>query len=143
MAEAKKGDKVKIHYTGTLPDGMVFDSSADRDPLEFTLGNQDVIPGFESAVMGMNEGESKTVTIVAKEAYGPRQEELITEVDRGQFPPHIAPEVGQQLEVKSDEGFQALVTVTDVAEDKVTLDANHPLAGRDLTFEIELVSINA
>lgn len=141
MTEAKQGDKVKVHYTGTLPDGMVFDSSADRDPLEFTLGSGDVIPGFEAAISGMKEGDSKKVTIEAKEAYGPRQEELITEVERSQFPPHIAPEIGQQLEVKSDEGFQALVTVTGVAEDKVTLDANHPLAGRDLTFEIKLVEI--
>lgn len=142
MPLAKDGDKVKVHYTGKLSDGKVFDSSLEREPIEFKIGKSQVIPGFETAVIGMSEGEDKTVVIEADDAYGPHLNELITDVDKAQFPKDIQPEVGQQLEVQSDEGFQAIVTVSKVDEDMVTLDANHPLAGMDLTFDIKLLEIN-
>lgn len=140
MSKAKAGDTVLIHYTGTLEDGSVFDSSRGRDPLEFTLGEGQVIPGFESAVTGMEVGEEKTVTIPADDAYGPRRDELMLTVDRAQFPPNIQPSVGQQLQMsQGNESF--VVTVRDVQDGSVTLDANHPLAGEDLTFALELVEI--
>jgi peptidylprolyl isomerase len=141
MVQAKLGDRVKVHYTGRLIDGQVFDSSQDRAPIEFKIGDKMVIPGFESAVIGMTLGENKTVTIESENAYGPYMTELVTSVDREQFPQHIAPQIGQQLEIKSDEGFEAIVTVTEVTDATVTLDANHPLAGKNLVFEIELVEI--
>lgn len=140
MAQAKTGDTVRIHYTGRLNDGSVFDSSQGRQPLEFTLGTQQVIPGFESAVLGMAEGEVKTVTIPVAQAYGERREELMLEVGREQFPDHIEPRVGQQLQV-DQEGQVGIVTIADVGERSVTLDANHPLAGQELTFELQLVEI--
>jgi peptidylprolyl isomerase len=140
MAEAKRGDTVRIHYTGKLDDGSVFDSSQGRDPLEFTLGAQQVIPGFEDAVLGMRAGDEKTVRIPVAQAYGERKPELLLQVGREQLPEHIEPEVGQQLQV-SQGGQVAVVTITDVSEQAVTLDANHPLAGQDLTFELELVGI--
>jgi len=141
MTEAKKGDTVKIHYTGKLDDGTVFDTSDGRDPLEFTLGEGKVIPGFEEAVLGMNASDSKTTTIPSAEAYGPHHEEMVVEVDRGQFPPDITPEIGQQLQMQRPDGQKMVVAVTEVSESTVTLDANHPLAGKDLTFDIELVEI--
>lgn len=141
MAEAKKGDTVKVHYTGKLEDGSVFDSSDGRDPLEFTLGEGQVIPGFEAAVVGMNASDSKTTTISSDDAYGPHRKEMVAAVDRDQFPPDITPEVGQQLQMQRPDGQKIVVAVTEVSESSVTLDANHPLAGKDLTFEIELVEI--
>jgi peptidylprolyl isomerase len=140
MAQAKAGDTVRIHYTGTLDDGSVFDSSRGREPLEFTLGTQQVIPGFERAILGLAEGEGRTVTIPVAEAYGARRDELMLEVDRSQFPDHIEPKVGQQLQI-DQQGQVGVVTVTAVTDRTVTLDANHPLAGRALTFELELVEI--
>ncbi|HEX6902909.1 MAG TPA: peptidylprolyl isomerase [Thermoanaerobaculia bacterium] len=140
MAEAKNGDTVRIHYTGTLSDGSVFDSSQGEDPLEFTLGSGQVIPGFEQAVEGMQPGEKKEVKIPSGEAYGAHNDEWVLVVDRENFPEHIEPEPGQQLEL-SQNGQSFTVTVTEVSEDSVTLDANHPLAGKDLTFELELVEI--
>lgn len=140
MAEAKNGDKVRIHYTGTLNDGSVFDSSEGEEPLEFTLGSGEVIPGFEQAVAGMQPGDRKEVKIPSDEAYGARNDEWVLVVDRENFPENIEPEVGQQLEL-SQSGQSFTVTVTDVSEDSVTLDANHPLAGQDLTFALELVEI--
>jgi peptidylprolyl isomerase len=140
MSKAKSGDTVRIHYTGKLDDGTVFDSSRGREPLEFTIGTQQVIPGFENAVVGMEAGEVKTVRIPVDEAYGDRRNELVLEVSRDQFPDHIEPRVGQQLQLSQD-GQLAVVTIADVAGDVVILDANHPLAGKDLTFELELVGI--
>jgi len=141
MAQAKYGDTVKVHYTGKLEDGTVFDSSLDRDPLEFTIGEGHLIPGFQQAVIGMNPGESKTATIPAEEAYGPHREEMVVVVEREQFPTHLNPEVGQQLEIRQADDRTIVVMITDVNETSVTLDANHPLAGKDLTFEIQLVEI--
>lgn len=141
MAQAKKGDTVKVHYTGSLESGTVFDSSANRDPLQFTIGKGEVIPGFEQAVEGMDAGESKTEKIPADQAYGPYIKDMVVEVDRKQMPPDIQPEVGQQLQVRRDDGNIIPVILTAVSESKVTLDANHPLAGRTLVFQIELLEI--
>lgn len=141
MAEAKQGDKVKVHYKGTLDDGTIFDSSEGRDPLEFTIGDGNIIPGFEEAVIGMNPGESKSQHIPAEQAYGPKVPELVAEVEREQIPPHINPEVGQQLQIKQDDGQVTIVTITDVNDKTISLDANHPLAGKNLTFEITLVEV--
>ena len=140
MPQAKAGDTVRIHYTGTLQDGTVFDSSQGREPLEFTLGSGQVIPGFDSAVSGMEVGASRKVTIPAAEAYGPRRDDMILAIPREQVPPGINPEVGEQLQVGQGQE-QFLVTVAEVNEREVVLDGNHPLAGEDLTFELELVSI--
>ncbi len=141
MAEAKQGDKVHIHYTGKLADGTVFDSSTDRDPLSFTLGEGQVIPGFEDAVSGMTEGDNKTATIPSDRAYGPRRDELVLTVPREQLPDDMEPEVGQQLRMQTADGQTFVVTVTDTDDSSLEVDANHPLAGRDLTFDIELVRI--
>jgi peptidylprolyl isomerase len=141
VAHAKAGDHVKVHYTGRLSDGTVFDSSRDREPLEFTLGIGEVIPGFEQAVLGMEPGETKTVTIPAEEAYGPRREDMIIEVSRDQVAPGLQLAIGQQLQLRLQDGRVIPVVVADLSEETVTIDANHPLAGEDLTFEIELVAI--
>ncbi len=141
MSEAKKGDSVKIHYTGTLDDGSVFDSSAGHEPLEFTLGSGQVIVGFEEAVLGMRAGESKKVTIPSDKAYGPYNEAMVIQAPRAQVPPDINPEVGQQLQMAGPDGQAVIVRVTEVTDEVVVLDANPPLAGKDLTFEIELVEI--
>jgi len=140
-AQAENGDVVQVHYTGKLADGTVFDSSVGREPLEFTLGAGQMIPGFEQAVLGMKVGESKTVTIPANEAYGPRLDDLIAEVLRERLPSDLTPEVGQQLGMNRPDGGVSIVTITGVSDNTVTIDANHPLAGEDLTFEIELVKI--
>lgn len=141
MTEARSGSTVHVHYTGSLADGSVFDSSNGRDPLAFTLGQNQVIPGFENAVAGMQVGEEKTVTIPAAEAYGPHRDELVLVVERSQLPEGLDPATGQQLQL-SQGGQSYLVTVTDVSEQEVVLDANHPLAGRDLTFELRLVDVD-
>ena len=141
MTQAKQGDNVKIHYTGKLKDGTVFDSSEGREPLEFTIGSGMVIPGFEEAVVGMNQGETKEVTIPVDKAYGPRNEELIMEFKRDQFPPHIEPELNQRLQLGAPNGQLVVVTVVDISGDTVKLDANPPLAGQDLIFNLELVEI--
>ncbi len=141
MPEAKSGDKVKVHYTGKLEDNTVFDSSKDRPPLEFTIGSGSIIPGFENAVIGMQTGESKTFTIPPDEAYGQPRDELKMEVKKSDFPEDITPEVGQQLQMKRADGNVINVVVAEMEDDKVTLDANHPLAGKTLTFDIELVEI--
>ena len=140
MALAKSGDTVRIHYTGTLTDGSQFDSSTGREPLEFTLGDGMVIPGFDTAVDGMSIGESKTFEIPADQAYGERRDEMVMTVSRDEFPDHIEPEAGQQLQMQQGEQV-FVVTVTDVSDDAIVLDANHPLAGEDLTFTVELVEI--
>jgi peptidylprolyl isomerase len=141
MARANKGDSVKIHYTGRLEDGTVFDTSQNRDPLDLKLGEGKVIPGFEEAVEGMDEGETKTTTIPAEEAYGPRRDDLLLAVERDRLPEGLDPEVGQPLQMQTEEGQMVQVVVADLQEDTVVLDANHPLAGQDLTFEIEVVEV--
>ena len=141
MQSARPGDTVRVHYTGTLDDGSVFDSSRGREPLEFTLGSGQVIPGFDEAVSGMVPGEERRVTISAGDAYGDRRDDLVIVVSRTQLPPDLDPEVGQQLQL-SQAGQTFLVRVTDVTTDSITLDANHPLAGQDLTFDLELVEID-
>ncbi len=141
MSEAKNGDNVQVHYTGKLDDGTVFDSSEGRDPLEFQLGSGSVIPGFEAAVVGMQEGESRSTHIPSEEAYGPHREELVLTVPRSEFPPDLNPEVGQQLQVRQQSGEPFVVTVVDVSDAEVKLDANHPLAGEALNFDIKLVKI--
>ncbi|HHL73984.1 MAG TPA: peptidylprolyl isomerase [Bacteroidetes bacterium] len=141
MSQAKNGDTVKVHYTGTLKDGSVFDSSREREPLEFTLGSGQLIPGFEEAVVGMNIGDSKTVTIAADDAYGQYRDDMRMEVPMEQFPDNITPEVGQQLQLSNPDGSTFLVVISEISDSGVTLDANHPLAGKDLTFEIELVEV--
>lgn len=142
MMTAKNGDTVKVHYTGKLQDGTVFDSSMSREPLEFAIGSGNIIPGFENAVIGMNPGDSKTETIPAENAYGPHREEMVLVVERGQIPEDVAVEVGQQLQIRQQEGQVIPVIVTDISDSQVTLDANHPLAGEDLVFDIELVGID-
>jgi peptidylprolyl isomerase len=149
MAQAKEGDKVKVHYTGRLEGGEVFDSSecsedecgCDTGPMEFTIGEGSVIPGFEEAIIGMSPGESKTVTIPVDDAYGQRIEEMIAVVERANLPPDMTPELGMRLEVTQEDGQVFPVVITEVTDTQVTIDANHPLAGRDLTFDIRLVEI--
>ncbi|WP_305043779.1 FKBP-type peptidyl-prolyl cis-trans isomerase [Geoalkalibacter sp.] len=142
MAPVKSGDNAKVHYTGTLDDGTVFDSSREREPLEFQVGAGQLIAGFDEAVVGMTLGETRTINIPAEKAYGPHREELVIDVDRRQFPQNINPEIGQQLQTEDNHGHPLIVTITAIDGDKVTLDANHPLAGKNLNFEIELVEKN-
>lgn len=141
MSKVKEGDTVKVHYTGKLTDeGSVFDSSRDREPLEFTLGEGQLIPGFEEAVVGMEEGDSTTIDLDSEDAYGERREDLELEVSKSDLPDNIEPEVGMQLQMQQQQNGQAVpVQITAVEDDYVKLDANHPLAGKNLTFDIELV----
>ena len=141
MAQAEDGNLVQVHYTGTLQDGTRFDTSVGREPLEFTLGEGQMIPGFEQAVLGMKIGESKTVTIPAGDAYGQRRDDLLMVVGREELPEGLTLEVGTQLQMTTEGGGTSVVTITDVTDTTITIDANYPLAGEDLTFEIELVSI--
>lgn len=141
MAQAKDGDLVKVHYTGRLKDGTVFDSSVDRAPLEFKMGEGQIIPGFERLVRGMEVGESRTGDVPVEDAYGPRHEEMIMQVGHEHFPDDLNPTVGQQLEMEREDGAVLRVMVTGVSEAGVTIDANHPLAGQPLQFEVELVEI--
>ena len=141
MPEAKQGDTVKVNYTGKLDDGSIFDTSAEREPFEFTVGTGAVIPGFEQAVIGLKPGESTETTIGVDNAYGPRSADLVTEVKREQLPPDLEVSVGQQLQVSMQNGQTAVVLVTDVTDASIIIDANHPLAGQGLTFSIELVEI--
>ena len=141
MAQAQNGDTVKVHYTGKLDDGTIFDTSAEREPLQFTIGEGQLISDFEQAVVGMNPGDSKTVQIPADNAYGPHLEDRIMVIDRNEFPKDLEPKVDQMLQVNQPDGNSFVVKVTDVSESKVTLDGNHPLAGQDLTFDIQLTEI--
>ena len=141
MSQAKNGDTVKVHYTGRLDDGTVFDSSIGREPLEFTIGAGQVIPGFDQGVTGMSPGESKTVKIPSDQAYGPRYEENVLVIDRSEFPEDMNPQIGDRLQMTDPEGRAFLVVVTESTPTNVTLDANHPLAGKDLTFDLQLVEI--
>ncbi|MBC7721405.1 MAG: peptidylprolyl isomerase [Pedobacter sp.] len=141
MTQVKKGDTIKVHYHGTLNDGLVFDSSTGREPLEFEVGSGMVIAGFDEGVTGMVVGEKRTVNIPSDQAYGPVQEEMIMEFPKSQFPEDMVPEVGLQLSMSNNQGQQFPVTIIEVKEEFVVLDANHPLAGKDLTFDLELVDI--
>ena len=141
MVQAKSGDTVKVHYTGTLNNGQVFDSSKERDPLEFTLGTGMVIPGFDAAVSGLEVGESITTTIPVDQAYGPYQKEMVAEIEKQNIPADFELAVGQRLQMQVPGGDAMAVTITDIQGEMVTLDGNHPLAGQDLTFELELVAI--
>lgn len=141
MSQVKQGDTVKVHYTGKLKDGSVFDTSENREPLEFKIGEGNMIPGFEQAVVGMGIGDKKTAEIPSDQAYGEKREDMIIAVPRENVPGDIQPEVGQQLAIQQQEGQQVPVTVTEVSEEKVVLDANHPLAGKDLVFDIEVVGV--
>ena len=141
LAMAKSGDTVRVHYTGTLADGTEFDTSREREPLEFTMGEGRMIPGFEDAVIGMKVGQTKTVTILADDAYGEHHDELMMVVERANLPQDMDPIVGQRLQMERADGQTFIVVVAEVHEDTIVIDANPPLAGKDLTFEIELVEI--
>jgi peptidylprolyl isomerase len=142
VIQAKQGDTVIVHYTGKLDDGTVFDSSVGRDPLQFSIGSGQIIPGFEQAIIGMSPGESKTETIAAENAYGPHYQEMVLVVDRQQMPGDIPMEIGQQLQLRQPSGQIIPVIITEVSDSQVTLDANHPLAGENLVFEIQLMDIS-
>lgn len=141
MSKAEEGNTVKVHYTGTLKNGEVFDSSKDKEPLEFTLGEGQLIPGFEKAVIGLNVGDTTTVNIPSAEAYGDSREDLIIAVPKDQLPTEIEPQIGMQLQVNQENGQPVPVRIADITETELKLDANHPLAGEDLTFDIELVNV--
>lgn len=143
MEQVKNGDKVKVHYHGRLRNGETFDTSQGREPLEFTVGSGQVIKGFDQGVMGMQPGDKKTVEIGVADAYGEKDQEAIFEVPKSSFPPDIKPEPGMQLMMNNGAGQSFQVLVADVQEDNVILDANPPLAGQDLIFDLELVSIEA
>lgn len=148
MATPNEGDSVNVHYTGKLEeDDTVFDTSRQpgegqqAEPLNFTLGEQNVIPGFEQAVADMEPGEERTITLSPEQAYGPRRDDMVQEVDRDELPDDLEARVGQQLQLRMQNGQTVPVVITDVTDDKVTIDANHPLAGKTLVFDIELVSV--
>lgn len=141
MQQVKSGDKVRVHYHGKLRSGETFDSSQGREPLEFTVGSGQVIKGFDNGVMGMQVGDKRTVEINVDDAYGQKSEEMIVEFPRNQFPPDLDPQIGMQLMMNNGSGQSFPVSVTEVKEESVILDANHPLAGEDLIFDIELVEI--
>lgn len=138
---AKNGDTVQVHYTGTLDDGTVFDSSTDGEPLEVTLGKEMLIPGFESALIGMEPGEKKTVTIAPQDAYGEHMPELVLTLPRADVPTHVKPEPGMMVQLAMTHGEEFEAVVVDVDDESVTVDANHPLAGENLTFALELMAV--
>ncbi|GAB4259052.1 MAG: peptidylprolyl isomerase [Pararhodobacter sp.] len=141
MTQAQAGNTVHFHYTGTLSDGTVFDSSQGREPLSFTLGSGQIIPGLDAAIAGMSAGEKKTVTIPADQAYGPHNPQNVQQIPRAQIPDHIPTEPGTTLQMQTPQGQAIPVVVTAADDETVTLDANHPLAGRDLTFAVEIVAV--
>ncbi len=141
MEQVKKGDTIKVHYHGTLADGSIFDSSTGRDPLEFEVGGGMVIEGFDNGVLGMAVGDKRTVDIPAEQAYGPKNDDMVMEFPIDRFPTDMVPEVGMQLNMSNNEGEQFPVVIVEVSDEFVLLDANHPLAGKDLIFDLELVSI--
>jgi FKBP-type peptidyl-prolyl cis-trans isomerase SlpA len=142
MSQVKANDRVKVHYTGKLSSGEIFDSSANREPLEFQMGSGQLIPGFENGVMGMSINEKKTIVIPCAEAYGESRPEMVQEVPRTQLPPEIVPEVGMGLSTTTPDGHEIPLVITEVTETTIVVDGNHPLAGKDLTFDLEVVSIN-
>jgi len=141
LSKVKDGDTVKVHYKGTLKDGSVFDTSENREPLEFTLGEGQLIPGFEKAVVGLTTGDTTSVDIPSGEAYGEVREDLIINVPKEQLPDEVEPQVGMQLQLNQPNGQPVPVRITEVGDAELTLDANHPLAGEDLKFDIELVEV--
>jgi FKBP-type peptidyl-prolyl cis-trans isomerase 2 len=141
VSGATKGNTGKVHYTGKLQDGTVFDSSENREPLQFTLGDGNMIKGFDAAVQGMSVGEDKSITIPSAEAYGEKRDEMMVDIPMNQVPADIKPEVGMDLSIQNQNGQPMPVKVVAVDEEKITLDANHPLAGKDLIFDIKLVEI--
>ena len=141
MAEAKSGDRVKVHYTGTLGDGTEFDSSRGRDPIEITIGEHEVIPGFEDALVGMSEGDTKTIKLPCEQAYGRYREEHVGMVDRSQLPGEADLQVGMVLEAQAPDGTMTKVMVKQINDEAVIIDGNHPLAGKALSFELELVEV--
>ena len=141
MAKAKIGDKVKVHFTGSLENGSIFGSTADEEPFEFTIGEKNMLPGFESAVIGMQKGDTKTITLAPEEAYGPHKKELVHVMDRTSFPEEINLGIGKTLRIRTEDGKYAVVTIKDFTEDNIVIDGNDPLAGETLTFNIELIDI--
>ena len=141
-SSVQNGNTIKVHYTGRFEDGMIFDSSMGGNPLEFTLGNHEVIPGFEDAALGMTVGDTKTVSIEPKDAYGDYNEGLVVDMPREYFPEEISPEVGMRLIIVDNNGEELPVVVSEIHDESVRLDANHPLAGKKLIFDIELVDIH-
>ncbi|UCG11419.1 MAG: FKBP-type peptidyl-prolyl cis-trans isomerase [Deltaproteobacteria bacterium] len=141
MAQAKVGDKVKVHFTGSLEDGTIFGSALEDDPFEFTIGEKNMLPGFENAVVGMTEGEKKTISLPPEEAYGHHKREFVFAVKKSEMPPDTGLEEGRRIQIRWRDGGQAVVTVGKITEDTVILDANDPLAGKTIKFDIELVKI--
>ena len=141
MAQVKNGDTVKVHYHGRLTDGTTFDTSEGRGPLQFEVGAQQVIKGFDEGVLGMAVGDKKTINIPAEDAYGETSPDKMIEFPRAQFPPDMTPEVGMQLSLRSQDGHDFPVVISEVKDEVVVLDANHPLAGKDLIFDVEVVEI--
>lgn len=141
MSQVKQNDTVRVHYTGKLADGQIFDSSLEREPIEFTMGQGQLIPGFENGLLEMKVNEKKTVTIPSEEAYGEPRQELIQEVEKNQLPEEIKPEEGMGLVSKSPDGQEMNLIVREVKEDTIVVDGNHPLAGKDLTFDLEVIEI--
>ena len=141
MAGAREGDRVKVHFTGTLESGAVFGATADEEPFEFTLGEKRVLPAFENAVVGMKEGETRSICIPPEDAYGPRKEELVFDIDSSQLPSEFEPKVGKKFRAQLADGRLAILTILGINGDKLTVDANDPLAGQELTFEIKLLGI--
>jgi FKBP-type peptidyl-prolyl cis-trans isomerase 2 len=143
MAQAKSGDKVQVQYVGKLNDGSKFDETSQEKPLEFTIGDGQIIEGFEEAIVGMEEGEEKSVTIPVDKAYGERRPDLVLKVEKERLPENLDPQVGEQLQIPQNEGNPVVVTVTEVTDNDITIDANHPLAGQDLTFDLKLVGVDS
>ena len=141
MGIVKEGDTVKVHYVAKTGDQIIFDSKSQVNPLQFKLGSEEIIPSFEEALIGMQSGDSKTIRVPADKAFGPYMEELISNIKRAELPTDLKLEVGQQLQIQQPDGSVILVTVTDISNEEVTFDANHPLAGKDITFDIKLVDI--
>ena len=141
MSTIENGNTVKVHYTGTLETGEVFDSSREREPLAFKMGEGQLIPGFEKAILGLSVGETTTANIPSAEAYGEHNPQMVVKAPKDQLPPEMTPEVGMQLQLNQPDGMPIPCVITEVTETEVTIDANHPLAGKDLTFEIEIIEI--
>lgn len=141
MPQAAKGNTVTVHYTGTLDDGSVFDSSREREPLEFVIGEGTLIPGFENGVIGMEVGETRKIDIPAADAYGERKRDLLTPIERGEVPENVKPEVGMFVELELKDGNNARARIAEIDAENIVLDFNHPLAGHDLSFEVELLSL--
>ena len=141
MAKAKIGDRVKVHFEGYLEDGTVFGSTINDEPFEFTIGEKNMLPGFENAIIGMQKGDTKTITLPPEEAYGSPKKELVSVMQRSGFPKEINLEIGKRLRVRTQDGKYTMVTIKDFTEDRIVLDENDPLTGKTLTFKIELVEI--